>query len=100
MPLASPLGWGQASGRAARWRSIRQGLFLGEDRDAREAAQEVGVRATGTIGILVACVREGYVSPEEGDALLAEMVARGYHSRAASLAQLLAQGERLEDPRL
>ena len=43
---------------------------------------------TGTIGILVLCVRRGYLSGEQAEGLLAEMIALGYYSPFDSLDQI------------
>ena len=67
----------------------RQGLLVSDDLDARRAAREHGVPKTGTIGILVLCVRRGHLSREEANALLTEMIALGYRSPVASLDPLL-----------
>jgi len=67
----------------------RQGLLASDDLDARRMAQQHGVPVTGTIGILVLCVRRGYLSRNQANALLAEMVVLGYRSPVASLDPLL-----------
>jgi predicted nucleic acid-binding protein len=67
----------------------RQGLFVSDDLDARRAAQWHGVPTTGTVGILVLCMRRGYLSHEQANALLAEMIALGYRSPVASLEPLI-----------
>jgi predicted nucleic acid-binding protein len=67
----------------------RQGLLITDDLDARNVAQQYGVPITGTIGILVLCVKRGCVSPDQANALLAEMVASGYRSPVVSLNELL-----------
>jgi predicted nucleic acid-binding protein len=66
----------------------RQGLFATDDLDARRIAQERRVPLTGTIGILTLCERQGYLSREEANGLLAEMIAFGYRSPIDSLNRL------------
>jgi predicted nucleic acid-binding protein len=66
----------------------RQGLLATDDLDARRIAQQQNVSLTGTIGILILCVRRGYLSREEADRLLAEMIALGYYSPFDNLDQL------------
>jgi predicted nucleic acid-binding protein len=66
----------------------RQGLLATDDLDARRIAQQQNVPLTGTIGILILCVRRGCLSREEADGLLAEMIALGYYSPFDSLDQL------------
>lgn len=53
---------------------------LTDDKDARKLAQRSGVPVSGTIGVLVETVREGLLSIEEGNAMLSEMIERGYFS--------------------
>lgn len=67
----------------------RRGLLASDDRDARRIAQKHDVATTGTIGILVLCVQQNYLSLEQADALLAEMVALGYRSPVSSMGSLL-----------
>jgi predicted nucleic acid-binding protein len=67
----------------------RQGLLVSDDLDARNTARRHGIPTTGTVGILVLCVRRGYLSRDHGDALLAEMRALGYRSPVVTLAPLL-----------
>jgi len=67
----------------------RDGLLASDDRDARDAAHDHGVPTTGTLGILVACVRRGFVSRAQADALLAEMIDWGYRSPLGNLGPLL-----------
>ena len=66
----------------------RRGLLATDDLDARRIAQQRNVPLTGTIGILVACVRRGYLSLGEANSLLGEMIALGYHSPFDSLDRL------------
>jgi len=68
----------------------RQGLFASDDQDARNAARRCGVPVTGTVGILVLCVRQGYLPRDEADALLREMIAVGYRSPVTDLSPWLA----------
>jgi predicted nucleic acid-binding protein len=67
----------------------RQGLLASDDLDARHIARRHGVSTTGTVGILVLCVRRGHLSRDQAEALLAEMRALGYRSSVTSLAPLL-----------
>jgi predicted nucleic acid-binding protein len=69
----------------------RHGLLASDDLDARHAAQELGIPTTGTVGILVLCVHRGYLSQEEANALLAEMIRLGYRSPVDSLDPLLEE---------
>jgi predicted nucleic acid-binding protein len=67
----------------------RRGLLASDDLDARRTAEQQDVSLTCTIGILVLCVRWGYLSREEANDLLTEMIALGYHSPFDSLDRLI-----------
>jgi predicted nucleic acid-binding protein len=85
--FSTRLGAGERSCLAAAIR--RRGLLASDDLDARRAAQHQNVPLTGTVGILAGCVRQRYLSREEANDLLAEMIALGYHSPIDSLDPLL-----------
>jgi predicted nucleic acid-binding protein len=76
--FSTRLGAGERSCLAVAVR--RRGLLASDDLDARRTAQQKNVPLTGTIGVLAGCVRRGYLSREEANGLLAEMMALGYHS--------------------
>jgi predicted nucleic acid-binding protein len=81
--LSVSLGLGEASSIAvAKSRGL---VFACDDKAARGEAALLGVKLTGTIGILKRAVREKLVSPKEGDRLLAAMRAHGYYAGARSL---------------
>ena len=67
----------------------RQGLLVTDDLDARNAAREQHVPVTGTLGVLVACVRQGHLSRQQANALLSDMIAAGFRSPVTDLSQLL-----------
>lgn len=67
----------------------RKALFVSDDRDARLAAKKNGVPVTGTLGVLVACVHQGYISLSQGNLLLTQMIKFGYRSPFTSLDSLL-----------
>jgi len=67
----------------------RQGLLVSDDLDARHVAQRHGTPITGTVGILVLCVRRGDLSRDQAGALLAETRGLGYRSPVVSLDSLL-----------
>jgi predicted nucleic acid-binding protein len=60
-----------------------------DDRDAREVAQRLGVRVTGTLGILVLAVEQHELTLDQANELLSRMVAAGYRSPVASLDALI-----------
>ena len=84
--FSTRLGSGERSCLAAA--ACRQGLLATDDLDARRIARQQNVPLTGTIGILILCVRRGHLSREKADGLLGEMIAFGYYSPFDSLNQL------------
>jgi len=84
--FSTRLGRGERSCLAAA--VCRHGLLATDDLDARRIARQRKVPLTGTIGILILCVRGGYLSREEANGLLAEMIALGYYSPFDSLDRL------------
>ena len=84
--LVPPLGVGEAACLAlARSRGY---AFLTDDRVARREARRLGVAISGTIGLLVSLIERGYVSLEEADEALRQMIAAGYYSPVRSLGEL------------
>jgi len=82
-PLSISLGLGEASSIAlARARRI---IFACDDRPARREAGLLGVKLTGTVGILRKARQKGAISQKEGDTILAKMIASGFHSPVRSL---------------
>jgi predicted nucleic acid-binding protein len=81
------LGRGEASCLAL---AISRGLILvTDDLAARRVAQERGVPLTGTIGILLALVRDGSLSLGEANAILTGMIERRYRSPVDRLDELI-----------
>jgi predicted nucleic acid-binding protein len=61
--------------------AVSRGLtFVTDDRAARRLASGRGVSLTGTLGILIALVRDDNLSLAEANAMLAEMISRRYRS--------------------
>ena len=87
--LSARLGAGERSCLAIAIH--RHGVLASDDLDARHAAQKLGIPRTGTVGILVLCVRRGYLSREEANTLLTEMRRLGYRSAVDSLDRLLEE---------
>ena len=81
--LSVSLGLGEASSIAVA--KTRMLVFACDDKAARREAGLLGVKLTGTIGILKRAVREKLVSPKEGDRLLEIMRAHGYYAGVRSL---------------
>ena len=70
--------------------AVSRGLiFVTDDLAARRLAQERDVPLTGTLGILVALVRDGALPIAEANAMLASMVQRGYRSPLGYLDELI-----------
>lgn len=64
-------------------------ILVTDDLAARRLAQEKDVLLTGTIGILLALVREGSLSLTEANAILAGMIERRYRSPVDRLDELV-----------
>jgi predicted nucleic acid-binding protein len=68
----------------------RQGLLASDDLRARQIAVSFKIPITGTIGILAACVRLGFITKDIGNDLLKRMIEAGYHSPFDNLDVLLS----------
>jgi predicted nucleic acid-binding protein len=85
--LRQQLGTGESSCLSL---AIHRNLkVLTDDLEARKYAQTRGIPVSGTIGVLVAAVKKGVISLEEGNRLLAEMIEHGYYSPYETLNGLL-----------
>jgi len=70
--------------------AISRGLVLvTDDLAARQLAQARDVPLTGTVGILLALVREGELSLTQANVILAEMIERRYRSPVDRLDELV-----------
>lgn len=85
--LIGALGRGEASCIAAA--AARCGVFASDDAAARRAAAAAGVRVTGTIGLLVAAVRDGVLDEAAAERVHRSMCAAGFHSPVHVLKGLL-----------
>ncbi|MGC9520616.1 MAG: DUF3368 domain-containing protein [Anaerolineae bacterium] len=81
--LSPRLGAGERSCLAVA--HARGGLFVSDDADARAMARRLGIHVSGTLGVLILATRRGYLTLREANALLAEMIALGYHSPVSEL---------------
>jgi len=61
-----------------------------DDRKARQVALDLGIKITGTLGILVVAVERRKISLEEANRLLKAMVESGYRSPVDELGSLLS----------
>ena len=70
--------------------AISRGLVLAtDDLAARQLAQDRDVLLTGTVGILLALVRDGSLALTEANDILAKMIGLGYRSPVDRLDQLI-----------
>jgi predicted nucleic acid-binding protein len=76
--FAEGLGFGEASCLALS--RHRGWMVLTDDKSARRRLQHEELPLTGTLGILKLAVERGLLSAEEGNELLRQMTAAGYHS--------------------
>ena len=81
--LSTRLGAGERTCLAVA--AHRSGLLASDDLDARRAARGLDISITGTVGILISCVRRGYLSSDGANALLQEMRDLGYRSPVDSV---------------
>jgi predicted nucleic acid-binding protein len=87
MELEERLGAGEAACLAVG--EARGGLVLTDDRAARKTARLLGVRLSGTLGVLARLVDAGRLSVVEADQLLGAMLRSGYRSPVSSISELL-----------
>jgi predicted nucleic acid-binding protein len=80
------LGPGEAACIAAA--VSRGGLFLSDDWEARALGRSLGLEVSGSLGVLDRLVSKQDLSMEEADALLVEMIRRGFRSPYRSLREI------------
>lgn len=85
--LSSRLGAGERTCLAVVHE--RHGLFVSDDLDARLAAQRLGLRITGTLGVLALSVKRKLLSRKAANDALTTMIASGYRSPLDRLDSLL-----------
>jgi len=86
--LSDALGLGERTCIAVA--KYRNGMFVTDDRKARQVALELEVKVTGTLGILVVAMERRKITLEEANQLLAEMISRGYRSPVENVDSLLS----------
>lgn len=84
--IGRTLGSGEAACIAAA--ASRGLLMLSDDRDARELGRSLGLGISGSLGVLDRIVSNDTLSLEEADALLSDMVRRGFRSPFRSLREI------------
>ena len=67
----------------------RHGLFVSDDLDARLSAQRIGLRITGTLGVLALSVKRKLLSRKAANDTLTTMIASGYRSPLDRIDSLL-----------
>ncbi len=85
--LCVSLGFGEASAIAAA--KSRGFVFACDDKTARREAALLGVKLTGTIGILTKAVRRKLINPKEADEILRRMIFCGFYSTIVSIRELV-----------
>jgi predicted nucleic acid-binding protein len=68
--------------------SARNYRVFTDDRDARAIALQMQIPISGTLGLLLILVRKNYLSLEQANVALAQMIAAGYHSPSPDLRDL------------
>ncbi len=81
--LSVSLGFGEASSIAVA--KVRGYVFACDDKAARREAMLLGVRLTGTIGILIKAVRKKVISIDKANKILRNMIACGFYSPIRSI---------------
>ena len=85
--LSISMGFGEASGIAVA--KATGFVFACDDRAARREASLLGVRLTGTIGILIKAVKNSLIDYKEADNILKAMVSYGFYSPGNSIKEVL-----------
>lgn len=67
----------------------RQAVLVTDDLQARRLAGEEKIQVSGTIGLLLMLIRDEHLTLQEANAMLSEMIARGYRSPVRDLLALL-----------
>lgn len=67
---------------------VRGFIFACDDRLARREAAFLGVKLTGTIGIILKAVRKQIIDNKVADRILTKMVAQGFYSPVKSISDI------------
>jgi|SRR3989338_2179285 len=81
--LSVSLGFGEASSIAVA--KVRGFVFACDDKTARREASILGVKMTGTVGILIKAVRKRIIDPKKANGILNHMIAQGFYSPVNSI---------------
>lgn len=85
--LSVSLGVGESSSMAVA--RTRKFVFACDDRTARKEADLLGIKLTGTVGILVKAVNGKVVSAKKADEILKSMIRHGFYAPTDSIKTLL-----------
>ncbi|MBI5196637.1 MAG: DUF3368 domain-containing protein [Nitrospirae bacterium] len=85
--LAVSIGFGEASGIAVA--KTRGFVFACDDKAARREAGLLGVKLTGTIGILIKGVKKNVINSRQADKILHRMTAYGFYCPVSSIKEIL-----------
>ncbi len=85
--LSVSLGFGEASSIAAA--KTRGYVFACDDKIARREASLLGVKLTGTIGILIKAVRKKAIDSKKADEILNRIISYGFYSPVNSIKEIL-----------
>lgn len=85
--LSVSMGIGEASSIAVA--KTREFVFACDDKVARRETSLLGVKLTGTIGILIRAVRKNIVNSKRADEILNRMIAYGFYSPVSSIEEIL-----------
>lgn len=67
----------------------RDWTFLSDDKAARKAAAKSGVAISGTLGVLLSCVKRHFITLDDANAAIQKMMENGYYSPTDSLDDIL-----------
>lgn len=81
--LSVSLGYGEASSIAVA--KVRGFVFACDDKTARKEASLLGVKLTGTIGILIRAVRRMIIDHKRANEILSCMIKHGFYSPISSI---------------
>jgi len=85
--LSVSLGLGEASNMAVA--GTRKHVFACDDRAARKEADLLGIKLTGTIGILVKAVHGKIIGGKKADEILKSMIRHGFYAPIESVSEML-----------